>query len=192
MLVFFYVEPLFVLEPFRIVKPLHANFFGRIEKKTELFNSWQFIFLLFVSSATCCNLLCFFEFKGGTILSTNWKRICLEALKQTVVSHCFFLLWISSLFFQLRLRMTAVNPLHLSLLLPWLSWWRLRIYKKPRFDGLIFRTVGVYQKWNVETRILRQDFELLLGRGWYSSALIVKAALSSLTKFELFVHLRLL
>ena len=191
MLVFFYVEPLFVLEPFRIVKPLHANFFGWI-KKTELFNSWQFIFLLFLSSATCCNLLCFFEFQGGTILSTYWKRICLEALKHTVVSQCFFLLWISSLFFQLRLRMTAVNPLHLNLLLPWLSWWRLRIYKKPRFDGLIFRTVGVYQKWNVETRILRKVFELLLGRGWYSSALIVKAALSSLTKFELFVHLRLL
>ena len=191
MLVFFYVEPLFVLEPFRIVKPLHANFFGWIEK-TELFNSWQFIFLLFLSNATCCNLLCFFEFQGGTILSTYWKRICLEALKHTVVSQCFFLLWISSLFFQLRLRMTAVNPLHLSLLLPWLSWWRLRIYKKPRFDGLIFRTVGVYQKWNVETRILRQDFELLLGRGWYSSALIVKAALSSLTKFELFVRLRFL
>ena len=192
MLVFFYVEPLFVLEPFRIVKPLHANFLGRIEKKNWSFQQLTVHLLLFVSSATCCNLFCFFEFQGGTILSTNWKRICLEALKQTVVSHCFFLLWISSLFFQLRLRMTAVNPLRLSLLLPWLSWFRLRIYKKPHFDGLIFRTVGGYQKWNVEKRILRQDFELLLGRGWYSSALIVKAALSSLTKFELFVHLRLL
>ena len=67
--------------------------------------------------------------------------------------------------------MTAVNPHHLSLLLPWLSWWRLRIYKKPRFDGLIFRTVRGYQKWNVGTRILRQDFELILGRGWYSPLL---------------------
>jgi hypothetical protein len=66
------------------------TFLDELKKKNWTFQQLTVHLLLFVSSATCCNLFCFFEFQGGTILSTNWKRICLEALKQTVVSHCFF------------------------------------------------------------------------------------------------------